>query len=420
MKAIGMICGVGSMLIGAKKQGFEIIGNIEWRKYYHTGTFELNFPGAFMVNTLQDLTPEQKAKCDNLDLLIGHTECGNFSNLRADKNKAIDAEDKGDIPQFVEAVQQLSPKFFIMDNLPKSLLLADWAYYNELLPNYDIHFEWVNNYGYGNVQKNRKRLFVIGSKKELGFYFIPGEFEHNTSVLQRVSEIDSMAENRDSLELDAIYGGWARYQFDASYIGKTVDENRMTLREFQDRIKDYPNNLNFPYYNKKGEQKFKIGFSKINVDGPAMVLSGGGACFDNHFRSDTLYPFTIRERAKIQGCPDDFVFLPTGITTTGKEYGSLIKQTGKFMPVEFCTYITEQIMDFLKGNYWDDEEDLGKRYLNPNQHIDFNKWNYCEEVGYTNQAKVCQFCGSKKNCKSLVKMNPNENKIAKETEEDLM
>jgi len=399
LKALGMISGIGSMLIGAKLQEYEIVGNIEWRKYYHTGTFEKNFPGAFLEKTLNDLSPEQREQCQDLDLIIGHTECGNFSNMRANKINRIDEGDKGDIPEFLEAVQEFKPKFFVMDNLPKSLLVADWQYYFEELPDYEIHFEWVNNYGYGNIQKNRKRLFVIGVKRGLGFYFIPGEFKHSVSVIERLSEIDEDAENNEKLDIDAIYNGWSRYQFDASCIGKTVDENRMTLREFQSRIADYPNNLNFPYYNKKGEQKFKIGFSKINVEGSALVLSGGGACYDNHFRSDTLFPFTIRERAKIQGCPDDFVFLPTGVTSTTREYSHLIKQTGKFMPIEFCTFITLQIKNFLE-DVREDDDYTQARLINPNNLVDQNKWEFCSTMGYTAQEKVCQFCGSKKYCEA--------------------
>ena len=61
-----------------------------------------------------------------------------------------------------------------MDNLARSLEVVDWEYYNENLPDYDIHIEWVSNHGYGNIQKHRKRMFIIGSRKELGFYFIPG------------------------------------------------------------------------------------------------------------------------------------------------------------------------------------------------------------------------------------------------------
>lgn len=409
MKALNMIGGVGSMLIGAKQRGVEIVGNIEWRPYYNTGTFEHNFPGAFMVKRLEDLNEEQEEACQDLDLIIGHTECGGFSNLRANKNNMIDKKDMGDIPEFVEAVQKFQPKFFAMDNLPKSLLLADWKYWSGAFPEYDIHFEYINNYGYGNIQKFRKRLFIIGSKKELGFFFIPGEFEHETTILERLNEIDSDARNNERLKLDAIYNGWGRYQFDPSYIEKSVEENRITLRDFQELIKDLPNNRNFDYYNKKGERKQKIGFSKTEVNRHALVLSGGGSCYDNHFRSDTLFPYTIRERAKIQGCPDDFVFFPEGVTETNKSYSNLIKQTGKFMPVEFCTYLTNMIEDFLEEGL-DEELYTKERFLNPNEHIDRNKYEYCNNVGYSGLKKACQFCGSKKYClKTTISNLENEN-----------
>lgn len=397
MKALGMISGIGSMLIGAKQQGYEILGNIEWRPYYHTGTFENNFLGSFMCNNLKELSPETIEECKDVDVILGHTECGNFSNLRANKDNMID--DKGDIPEFIEAIQLFKPKFFVMDNLPKSLISANWQYYQDHLPEYEFHFEWINNYGYGNIQKNRKRLFVIGARRELGFYFIPGEFEHNTTILERLGDIDPLCENHEYLDLDVKYNGWGRYQFDPSYIGKGVEENRITLRQFQEFIKDYPNNLNFAYYNKKGEQKYKIGFSKIDVNRHALVLSGGGACYDNHFRSDTLFPFTIRERARIQGCPDDFIFYPMGITETVKEYSHLIKQTGKFMPVEFCTFITGQIKDFLEGTRKDSDY-TQQRLINPNKYVDENKYEFCSLIGYNNQDKVCEFCGSKKYCET--------------------
>ena len=50
MKVLGVFGGIGSMMIGAKKQGYQVIGNIEDRKYFFTGTFEYNFPGAFFCS----------------------------------------------------------------------------------------------------------------------------------------------------------------------------------------------------------------------------------------------------------------------------------------------------------------------------------------------------------------------------------
>ena len=383
-------------LYGCAAQVFRLVNNHGGKyEFMFTPITKIQIEQRDRVTTLYNLgvADDNSFICKNI---VVHN-CGNFSNLRANKTNRIDEKDMADIPDFLESVKLLKPKFFVMDNLARSLEVVDWEYYNENLPDYDIHIEWVSNHGYGNIQKYRKRMFIIGSRKELGFYFIPGEFHHDTTILDRLSEISPGAPNNDPLELDAIYGGWARYQFDRDYIPRSVEENRMTLREFQHRIADLETGPNFPYYNKKGEQKAKIGFSKINVDGPAMVLSGGGACYDNHFRNDTLFPFTIRERAKIQGAPDDFVFLPEGITRTGKEYGSLIKQTGKFMPVEFTSFVTAQIKAFLNGTR-KDEDYTQERTLNPNKYVDENKYEYCHSVGYSNQEKVCEFCGSKKYC----------------------
>ena len=87
--------------------------------------------------------------------------------------KAGSPEVFSDIPLFAEAVRVLGPKVFSMDNLPASLLQFGPDWWAEQCPGYDINFEWASNYDYGNPQKNRKRLFVIGAKSDLGFYFIP-------------------------------------------------------------------------------------------------------------------------------------------------------------------------------------------------------------------------------------------------------
>ena len=75
MKVLGVYGGVGSMMIGAKQQGWEVIGNIEERPYYFTGTFEANFPGAWMVNSFDALTEEQRAQAMECDMIIGHPDC---------------------------------------------------------------------------------------------------------------------------------------------------------------------------------------------------------------------------------------------------------------------------------------------------------------------------------------------------------
>ena len=212
MKAIGITCGIGSMLLGARQAGFEIEGNVEWRKYYHESdehgrnTFRENFPGASFPERMTD---EEFERFSNADLALGHPECGNFSQLsgaNADKDKRL--LDPADIPLFVDLVAQLKPRYFVMDDLPKSFMAFSMEDYASRLPDYDLFPEWVSNWGYGNVQKARKRMFMLGSLKSERWAFRPGEAPHDGTVSSAIQDlpapmVGSNYPNHDPHDMDA-------------------------------------------------------------------------------------------------------------------------------------------------------------------------------------------------------------------------
>ena len=85
-------------------------------------------------------------------------ECGRYSQLSgANANRAERAEDPGDIPLFVDLISKLKPRFFAMDDLPKSFMAYPMSKYAEALPEMDLFPEWISNYHYGNVQKNSRK-----------------------------------------------------------------------------------------------------------------------------------------------------------------------------------------------------------------------------------------------------------------------
>lgn len=393
MKALGMICGIGSMLIGAKRQGYDIIGNIEWRSGYWTGTFEHNFPGAFMAKDLKSLTPEQLEQCKGVDYMTGHTECGNFSSLNV-LPKAGDPGVFSDIPLFAEAVRVLGPKVFSMDNLPASLLQFGPDWWAEQCPGYDIDFEWVSNYNYGNPQKNRKRLFVIGAKSDLGFYFIPGEKpgELTDSVGQRLRGLAPDAPNHCIFGDDDIVDSWYTYQVDPST--PPEDKSKLTVRELREYSAGYRPGQTLKAYNRKGVLITKLGRAKMADSGSCHVLTAR----NNSLKEDAT-PLTVRERARLQGVPDNFIFLQ-GSETPAKG-GKLIIQTGKCMPVEFTSYLSAYVKWFLEGNRPEDfPQATFERYIKPNQHIDRAKQEWCAVYGYACH-QVCRFCGSSKGCPNV-------------------
>jgi len=391
MRAVGLTCGIGSMLVGARQAGFEVVGNVEWRKYYYAedaagrNTFRENFPGAVFKNQVSDLTPQEIERIMNSTLALGHPECGNFSNLAwSVKNIRERALDPADIPLFVGLVQKVKPRFWVMDDLPRSFAAYSMSKYAEELPEYDLFPEWISNWGYGNVQKHRNRMFMIGALRAERWAFRPGEVENPlvvSDVLGGMGEPGrSNLPNHDVAidELDC---------FRALNVGEY--RRKLTWGETKEYFRDKPGGHILRYVKADGSTTQRIGFVKGHWDGPAHTLSGGNATIHHH----RLEPYTIRERARIQGFPDDFIFYGTIVDERGRWCHDLnqhmVRQTGKAMPVQFCTYVSKSIAAHVRG---EDFETSDMRIIPPNSLVDQAKQWYCENVGYSNQEAACAAC----------------------------
>lgn len=411
MRAVGLTCGIGSMLVGARQAGFEVIGNIEWRSYYHAkdkeghNTFTANFPGAFFKKRIDQLFEEEFARVKGIELALGHPECGAYStmngaNAQRSKNYAERKLDPGDIPLFCDLVSKIKPRFFAMDDLPKSLDAFPMEAYHKALPDYDLYPEWISNYGYGNIQKYRKRMFMIGALKTEGFSFIASEFEHHVTVADTIGDLPveprrgGNIANHDphALDVECGRGLHLRHLWD-----------RPTWREMRDYYETLPMRKALQYHSPNGGVKTKPGWSKTWWDGFAPVMDGGSGAI-HPFRN---LPLTIRERARIQGFPDDFIFYGTKLNEQGEwdhvQNITMVKQTGKAMPIQFNRFFSEDIRLFIEGKRPDREP---TRMLPPNPDIDKAKQWYCAEVGYSNQEAACKACWLYKRCRLPRRVGP--------------
>jgi DNA (cytosine-5)-methyltransferase 1 len=396
--AIGLTCGVGSMLCGARAAGFDVLGNVEWRNYYHykdeqgRNTFTENFPGAKFVENVDHLSMDEIERMMRADIALGHPECGRFSILDGTNKKAAAAAgrpdrglDPGDIPLFVELVGRMRPRFFVMDDLPKAFAAFSMERYAERLPDYDLFPEWVSNYGYGNPQKQRNRMFMIGSMKRERWAFRPGEVASSLTVADVIGDLS--APRRGSNIPNHEPHDMSSDCFRALNLGGYRKKN--TWGEVRDYFKSVKSGKILQYEDARGQMMTRIGFVKGHWDGPAHVLTGGNACI-HALRCE---PYTIRERARIQGFPDDFIFYGTILNERGEwdhdKNNHLVRQTGKAMPVQFCEYAARQVMAHCRGEEF---ASSGYRLLPPSEHIDDAKRWYCSNVGYANQRRACGSC----------------------------
>jgi DNA (cytosine-5)-methyltransferase 1 len=399
--ALGVTSGVGSMLVGAHDQGYMVVGNVEWRDYYRyqsqTGdsSFTNFFPGAFQARGLRDLSPNMLP--GSIDFIAGHPECGRYSSLSHSvalgNYKQNRTTDVSDIPLFLKMIAELRPRFFLMDDLPASFDAFPMEEYVKLLPDYDLFPEWISNWGYGNVQKHRNRMFIVGALKTEKFAFVPGERVHELSLADVIGDL-----------ADAVPGEMANVAhvdpdfIPARYTNMRHYGDRASWRELQElfRVGDWGKNLK--YFSPAGVMKVRPGTNNPKWDSTCPVLSGGY----NPLHPTKHRPLTIRERARIQGFPDDYTFFHDEagpFREVWEPYGSDgqrgIKQTGKAMPIQFCSYVSAQVKAHILGVTF---ETTGERVIKPNPRVTKAKEDFCRISGYADQAKACGQCWHRAQC----------------------
>ena len=336
--AIGSFAGIGAMLIPWK-----VLGNHENRKIHlhksddGKNTFTEYFKAPLWIDKIPEWVKEPT-------LIAAQPKCGGFSSLygtgRHAGSKTSGLEQYGSmLLETINDISQTRPQVFYMDNLAKSLLLITPEMWRESLPEYNIHFYWVSNFHYGNPQKGRNRLFIIGSRN--GFQFIPRENKTGDTVADRIG--------------DLLEKPWGEIPNHDKHSRDDTDNicNLAKSNSWRDIAKFVRENCrcgeNLPYRAKDGTTKRRIGSNKLHWDKHSHTLAGiKGA----KFHPIHGYPISIRERCRLQGYPDDFViqgtkYMPDG-TWSLRKNPNPVRQLNNTIPLEFCEEFANQLCYFLK------------------------------------------------------------------------
>lgn len=170
MKIVSLFSGAGGLDKGFESAGFSTIWANEYDKDIWQ-TFEKNFPDAYLdKRTIRDVPSIDIPDCDGV---IGGPPCQSWSEagaLRGIKDQ------RGQLFfEFIRILKDKRPKFFLAENV--SGMLA--SRHSEALNNikelfrgcgYNLSFSLLNAVNYG-VPQDRKRVFFIGIRQDLGFNF---------------------------------------------------------------------------------------------------------------------------------------------------------------------------------------------------------------------------------------------------------
>ena len=161
LKVLG-ICGAqGALLYPLRKY---LIGNVEPRAVFHTRKEEqwrLNFGDIPFVRSIE---PFMNSKPD---IILGSPSCGHSSVFSYSRKKTL-GKPKEDpcLNLFVQSVKSLKPRIFLLENLPKLMDLIPFIEWVDSFPEYHLIVHTHSVSVFGNSQVSRKRLILIGVRKD--------------------------------------------------------------------------------------------------------------------------------------------------------------------------------------------------------------------------------------------------------------
>ena len=162
-KILGVSAGNGVMLFPLRQY---IVGNIECRPDYYVKGKPLQWDVNFNSPMYKDIPKDFDNQ--NIDIIMGHPKCGHSSMFALSRGKSFTSH-KGEpsLDLFFRAIIKYNPKYFFLENLEGLLNTYGKDDLRDIFPDHRLIFLTGSVTRYGNSQKTRKRLLIIGIRWDI-------------------------------------------------------------------------------------------------------------------------------------------------------------------------------------------------------------------------------------------------------------
>lgn len=313
-------------------------------------------------NSIKDIFKKISKERNNIDLIIGGPPCQAYSLLgRHQENIENDPRNKLYI-QYGRFLKQYNPKAFVFENVP-GILSANKgqhfknlkAYFRKL--GYEVYHETIDASDYGVVQA-RKRIIIVGWKKELDFGFPnftkekvkysvneafsdlpklnPGEGYQFINYKTQKNKYLNKFELRNGVEFVTQHMARPHNERDLE-IYKTAIQ-KWNNEKIRLKYPDLPEELK----THKNESSFTDRYKVVNGSGVAHTVVAHIAK-DGHYYihpdEEQCRSISVREAARLQSFPDDFYF-------EGSR-SAAFKQIGNAVPPLMAYAIAKKMKELL-------------------------------------------------------------------------
>ena len=335
MKIVSLFSGCGGLDLGFEKAGFNVIWANEYDKSIWE-TYEYNHKGTTLDRrSITDIPVEEVPECDGI---IGGPPCQSWST--GGSKRGLNDKRGQLFWDYIRILNAKNPKFFVAENV-KGMLLER---YGDALDNfkeafksagkygYDLYFQLVNAADYG-VPEDRERVLFIGIRKDLNRTY---DFPNPTTPLgKRITLKDVIWDIRNA-NPQPLPNGIVEIK---PSTGKVKNNEYMTggfssIYMSRNRVRSWD------------EVSFTIQASgrqaPIHPNAPKMVNVGKDK-FEFVAEKASLYRrLSIREVARIQTFPDEFVFIYNNINNGYKMIGNAV-------PVNLAYIVAQSIAKIFQN-----------------------------------------------------------------------
>lgn len=326
---VELFAGSGGLGTGFANAGFNIISaNDVWEAA--SKTYVANHPNVkYVVKDIADLSGEELLEGtgytkNDVDVIIGGPPCQGFSTLG---KRFIDDPRNKLFKEYVRLVNEIRPKFFVMENVAGILSMEKGKVLENILKSfkeidYKLEYKLLNAAEYG-VPQQRERTIFIGTRMDVEIKY--PEKTHTLSNEQKLKKaltlwdaIGDLPQSDD--EEITTYTSEPKNNYQkkirngatilANHKPSTHNEKAKKMMKYIPMGKsvwDVKNDIPKELIPTSG---YGNTYARLNANEPGMTITRNFACISS---SRCIHPYlnrglTAREAARIQSYPDNYIF----------------------------------------------------------------------------------------------------------------
>lgn len=345
LNAIDLFCGCGGLSYGFESAGYNILLGID-NDAKALESFEMNHKNSKSIcGDITQITYEKDIKSiigeKTIDVIIGGPPCQGMS--LSGPRKFDDPRNKLYL-SYIRLVKEIQPKAFVIENVPGLVGLFGGEIKDSIIQKltdlgYEMKYKILCASDYG-VPQNRKRVVFVGIKK--------GNFEYPEVISKKIN-CEMALSDLPTLENDL-------GSEDARYLTEPQNDYQKLMRRNSDSVKNHiaakhsekvkkiislvPDGGNYKDLSDEyiSSRNFHVAWTRFASDKPAPTIDTGHR---HHFHYKFNRVPTVRECARLQSFPDDFIFI--GNKT------QQFRQVGNAVPPLMAQCIANQLIKTLQG-----------------------------------------------------------------------